>query len=336
MNSPSGGELRSVTLTLSTACEHCAQPVPINGPVQVAHCPHCLRGTPVPDLYKVLCVAAAGWNPKSEFQYKSFKKPELECSKCSKEVSLLPHLARPAGEAPAITCTACGTAVPSYPAPAWLKQHHPTAIQVFGGDGEVAAEQGGVALRVDEEANKPVAMACPSCGGGLSITKDDARTAACKFCSAAVFLPEELWKQLHPVKTMQRWTLTYTGKLRSEEFDLMEQLHRMIDPEVKPVAPPYRCPQCAKENPARYDFCLGCGAARPVDGGQMSAGPPPEAAAGTGAVVSGRGSKTVLLAVVGGLVVLLVLGGAFFAFGSSQTAPAPAPAPAKPHAAQRR
>jgi hypothetical protein len=48
------GEVRSVTLTVAGTCDHCAQPVPINGPVEIAHCPNCTKDTPIPHLYEAI------------------------------------------------------------------------------------------------------------------------------------------------------------------------------------------------------------------------------------------------------------------------------------------
>lgn len=57
------------------------------------------------------------------------------------------------------------------------------------------------------EAVKPITMACPSCGGALSFTAESSRTAACGFCDASVYIPDGLWRQLHPVKTAKEWNL---------------------------------------------------------------------------------------------------------------------------------
>jgi hypothetical protein len=51
----------------------------------------------------------------------------------------------------------------------------------------------------------------------LTITADAERTTTCRYCEASVFIPDELWRRLHPAKTMRTWTLTYEGKLESKE-----------------------------------------------------------------------------------------------------------------------
>jgi hypothetical protein len=94
------------------------------------------------------------------------------------------------------------------------------------------------------------------------ITADDERTTTCRFCSVAVFLPDELWRRLHPVATMRTWTLTYAGRalLDPAEHAAAEEARRVaaartyaaaparaIASEVldEPVAPPRRSPTTA-------------------------------------------------------------------------------------------
>jgi hypothetical protein len=189
--------------------------------VQVAQCPHCTKSTPVTHLYQILCFAAAGTRVRSDYKYTWFAEASPECATCGKGVSVASFLTKE-GAATTIPCASCGTPMPTFPAPAWLRAQLPTVLQVLGGDADVAREQSGADLVVKEDATKPIAMPCPSCGGGLTIGKETERTVNCQFCTTSVFIPDELWKRLHPVKTMLRWTLTYTGKLTCEPFDKFE------------------------------------------------------------------------------------------------------------------
>jgi hypothetical protein len=45
----------------------------------------------------------------------------------------------------------------------------------------------------------------------LMITAADERVIECRYCTTSVFLPDELWRRLHPAKTMLAWTVTHTG-----------------------------------------------------------------------------------------------------------------------------
>jgi len=39
---------------------------------------------------------------------------------------------------------------------------------------------------------------------------------ACRFCQTDVYLPDEVWRRLHPVATVQEWFIRFEGKTRAE------------------------------------------------------------------------------------------------------------------------
>ena len=207
---------------MAVKCNHCAAPVPLNGPTTVAHCENCYKESPLGRVPEELALAAEGMQRMgSPYTNRTSSTPDPVCSKCGEGVDVSQYLNH-VGATTTIPCPKCGTGLPTFPAPAWLKAELPMALQIFGGDPEVANQEAGLSVSVDQDQARPIAMACPSCGGGLTITAESERTTACQFCQASVFLPDELWKRLHPVKTMERWTLTYTGTLKTAE-DLKEE-----------------------------------------------------------------------------------------------------------------
>ncbi len=52
----------------------------------------------------------------------------------------------------------------------------------------------------------PVAFACPQCGGNLMVSGEQ-RLETCKYCETRVYLPDDLWRILHPIKTKRTWYL---------------------------------------------------------------------------------------------------------------------------------
>ena len=108
------------------------------------------------------------------------------------------------------TCK-CGEPLVTYPAPPWLREAVPALVQLYGADREDTTSQ---PTRAHVE---PVAMACPKCGGSLDIAADAQRTTKCKFCSASIYLPDDLWRSLHPVKTVRAWTFAFEGALTTTE-----------------------------------------------------------------------------------------------------------------------
>lgn len=58
------------------------------------------------------------------------------------------------------------------------------------------------------QAIKPILFTCPSCAGNLEIDGKD-RVVTCKFCNSEIYLPDDLWLRMHPVKTIERWYMVY-------------------------------------------------------------------------------------------------------------------------------
>jgi len=196
---------------MTVTCDHCASPVPINGPTKNPLCPHCHNTSALKRICVEMTYADEGMMVVgSPYNYQTYKDQTPQCQACGESVPVDAYLKK-VGATTTIPCPACGAGLATFPAPAWLKKELPDALQVFGADPEVAKEQADLVLTVDRQASKPIVMACPSCRGALSITEETERTTACSFCQVSVFLPDELWKRLHPVKVQRRWTLSYLG-----------------------------------------------------------------------------------------------------------------------------
>ncbi len=62
-------------------------------------------------------------------------------------------------------------------------------------------------------APEPIAFACPKCGGYLDVDGKE-RMIKCSFCKASVYLPDDLWKRIHPVDTIKRWYIIIDKKAK--------------------------------------------------------------------------------------------------------------------------
>jgi Zn finger protein HypA/HybF involved in hydrogenase expression len=218
--------IRSVTVTLSVKCEHCSTPVPINGPTQRIHCRSCQHDSTIDDLHEHLALASTRMRQlgsRYDIRYASEAKPK--CRQCDQVVDITEQLGQTELRT-MIPCSQCGTGLPTYPAPEWLRAQLPAIRQVFGGDPEPGSEAG-LALDVESErAPKPIAMTCPQCAGALMITAADERMIECRYCTTSVFLPDELWRRLHPVKTMSAWTVSYAGELQTVQDLAVQERER--------------------------------------------------------------------------------------------------------------
>jgi hypothetical protein len=199
--------LRHASFTLRAQCAHCGGPLPLLGPLREVPCEACGKTTPITAnewgrilMFASRCVSsmnigrheiASGFAPHA--------KPA--CASCA---TPMPLDALAIGTDTSAKC-ACGEALVTYPAPAWLRDELPALVQLYGADREASTTP---ATRAHVE---PVVMACPKCGGSLDIAADAQRTTKCTFCSASIYLPDDLWRALHPVKTVRAWTLAFEG-----------------------------------------------------------------------------------------------------------------------------
>ncbi|MBW2263599.1 MAG: hypothetical protein JRG91_16680 [Deltaproteobacteria bacterium] len=127
--------------------------------------------------------------------------------KCEKELSVDDV---PVGSLDDVICPACGHGNTTYPAPEWLGDALPSARQVYCGERPAAAGDAAV-LDVDDGA-KPVILSCPQCKGSLKVSSRSDRLVPCEYCGSDVYLPDDLWKRLHPVKTSSTWYVRFDGK----------------------------------------------------------------------------------------------------------------------------
>jgi hypothetical protein len=97
----------------------------------------------------------------------------------------------------------------------------PTAVQIYAVDPGAGAAGAGAAPHV-EDAARPVVMACPHCGGALRLSGESERLVPCQFCKADVYLPDDLWRRLHPAKTVREWFVRFEGKT---SFELTQEAH---------------------------------------------------------------------------------------------------------------
>lgn len=149
------------------------------------------------------------------------KLQEHPCDVCGASIDLQTI---PLGQQSNTPCAQCGTARIAYPPPAWLKHELPALELIVGGERDPADHPAGSEPVVASEP-KPVALACPSCQAGLRVGSDRARTILCQFCNTSVYLPDKLWRVLHPVNRVQPWTIVFRGALefRRKKIDVHEQ-----------------------------------------------------------------------------------------------------------------
>jgi hypothetical protein len=217
------------SFTLRTDCKHCGQPIPVNGPVQRVHCAHCQRDVDLPDaiwphllghfdeVHDTLADGAGDAKSRDVLGFPvhyEYARTLPRCEKCS---APFPAERLEPGTSRDFWCVSCGDPASAYPAPEWLRGVVPNATEIYStepGAGPAAAR--GVVAEAREDAPKPVVMTCPQCGGALKITAETERTTTCHFCRTDVYLPDDLWRRLHPAKVVRAFYVRFDGTTETQ------------------------------------------------------------------------------------------------------------------------
>lgn len=193
---------------IRTSCTECGESIVLEGPRPEATCESCHAILPVPaqdwknmfsfrsDVERFgLTEGKTRGSAMSDGERRflvSWGPQRPACVACG---ALLDLTHAPPGTNGEVPC-ACGRTTPTFPPPAWLAKDDPSIMQIFGaprGDPSGAPP-------IVEGALRPISFACPDCGANLKVTPESARVLRCAYCQADSFLPDPLWRALHPVK----------------------------------------------------------------------------------------------------------------------------------------
>jgi DNA-directed RNA polymerase subunit M/transcription elongation factor TFIIS len=230
---------RYVNYKLQTSCNHCGNPLMLNSPQESTHCSSCTKSVNIrPGIWKSLLEdlednyhkysegeGSTGTMMTGGFTFKySAHKYRPHCMKCKVDMQADKV---PTGETVEISCPQCGENMSSFPAPSWLKEELVTVGQVFGaewGSGkEVSKMRDGFSVdslspgsESTEDAIAPIVIQCPPCSASLSISTNAEQVTPCDSCGSEIFIPDPVWRRLHPVKVVREWTLRYEGRTMRE------------------------------------------------------------------------------------------------------------------------
>lgn len=224
---------------IRTSCGSCGQPVPVNGPFLEVTCASCFNKVHVPaEIF-------AGFLNDFEEEYDGLAEREgsggtlmsgsgtykyghwrlaPRCSSCKKPLSL------PDSEG-TVSCQ-CGVKYQMYKAPEWLAGKVPSVMRCISLEAPVNDSSAEPDTALGSGSAKPVVMSCPQCSGALSISSENERIMSCQYCDSEVFIPDAVWKRLHPVKTVEGWYACFQGKTGKQ----LQAARRIRDIEEEKVA----------------------------------------------------------------------------------------------------
>jgi hypothetical protein len=212
-------EMLGIALEIRTQCGACGGPLLVNGLVPQVVCPAC--NTPkaldaaawktlIEDAFSEAPVMPLNEGRTSQIlasatgsAHVMYGHQNPRCSTCKTDVPLDDVGALVArGFA---MCTGCGRRLSlRWAPPELLCALASGPVLAIGEDPSLFGSAGGLA--VAPAAAQPVVFTCPQCAAALPVDGGN-RTVVCDYCRANVYLPDDLWRQLHPVKTAQRWYL---------------------------------------------------------------------------------------------------------------------------------
>ena len=212
---------------LITSCRSCGNPLFLNAFVNSINCEHCHQKNDIPSkLWKVLVVGpmteAFKFQEGQKYSRKvfsggfevstTFGKRKSRCSKCQ---TMIPDTVYDTFDSGDYICTKCGNAISIRKPDSYVMQFVNSAMYIVAEDS--AQIKTGINGMEKPEALKPVIFTCPACAANLEVDGTK-RTIKCNYCDASVYLPDDLWFELHPARTVDRWYI-----IKKEEEYVPEQ-----------------------------------------------------------------------------------------------------------------
>ncbi len=203
----------------SAKCSECGGTIILEGPRQDLQCPHCRSNCDAgPGFWKSLLedalddyVTLRPGESSSSSLFMGDRQIQLvsgrEAPSCDGCKTRLPIEDISEDQTTPYECS-CGTSMFVWPAPGWLRSVLPAARQVFGAPPEGSSDS--VALTTPPVALKPIWFACPRCSASLEIRVETPRILTCEYCEADLFMPDELWRSLHPVRKRVPWWIRFS------------------------------------------------------------------------------------------------------------------------------
>jgi len=198
----------AISVELRTTCPKCGNPVPVNALVPEVHCPTCEHAFPFTadawhqafSAFAPVAVGDTDGGPLTLENGATLTRAASapRCGDCDADLPVTSELL--AGKPTLIRC-ACGASASVRELPRDLL---PGAESYFTHlIGEDPAQLG-IVSGAAPDAAEPVIFPCPHCGGSLPVDGTE-RVVKCSYCETSAYLPDDLWRRLHPVKTIERW-----------------------------------------------------------------------------------------------------------------------------------
>jgi DNA-directed RNA polymerase subunit RPC12/RpoP len=200
-------------IEMSIKCPECDAPVHIDGPYRKVFCNTCQSDIDFPeevwgDLLGDVIEEVPGFkegegtnsNIFGHFNMgMTYGKLTPYCINCKRDYKIEEDF----NGSDKVICPDCKTEAPAFTVPEWFGNILTRTKMIVGAWPE------GVVSDENQPVSEPVAYNCPQCAGSLMIDGTE-RLIKCDYCETRVYLPDDLWLSLHPVKKKSRWFIGFT------------------------------------------------------------------------------------------------------------------------------
>ncbi len=208
--------MQSICLEIKTECKHCGGSLLLNAFVNEVLCPACQKINEFPYGFWKNSILESALNEYQELhegegqnstvmtgEYTfnimyGIQKPR--CGKC--KTSLNPEGFDDYAKQGKAVCEKCSNEIFFRTMPDILKGDFENVKYLIGEDPDMLVK--GEGSIETPNSVKPILFTCPSCAGNLKIDGSD-RIVTCNFCNSKIYLPDDLWFRMHPVKIVERW-----------------------------------------------------------------------------------------------------------------------------------
>lgn len=207
--------MTGICIELKTSCGHCSSPLMLNAVTNDFICPACNKNNYFSDedwqnLLDDAVKEGPGLNDgegqpstimRGAYTYQlMYGKQQPRCGKCKTKIDV--NKLEDYSAKSNYSCLKCSNEI-------FIRKTNDILQKEFSGIKFLVGEDDDM-LKVNPvkgklpSSAKPVLFTCPSCAGNLEIDGTD-RMVSCKYCDSQIYLPDDLWLRLHPVKEVSRW-----------------------------------------------------------------------------------------------------------------------------------
>jgi hypothetical protein len=202
----------TVQYKVKIKCKECGTFIPLNGPAEELECHECYTIHKISDRVWESLFSDSKYDEYSTEISMAYEElivmgldlkhmaPQCQNTKCKAELVIDSNIL---GKESVLICPKCKKEHLSYPVPEFMEKYSVSfqkPVQIISGENFQSRQ---------DLAVKSIAVKCISCGASMKVSHKTPRICTCEHCQTQQYLPDGIWKQLHPVKRRKPWYIIY-------------------------------------------------------------------------------------------------------------------------------